>query len=327
MMNAYHIIGMDNADLFRLRDGRISESKIVEKARTLYGRILQSGKLVARGVATSNPAETQVRSRQFALDHLVGDDQYVYLSLGKRYWNEPSSVNFGFIFDAESLLRDGAILRKRDLLGDYGDLLDEVVQEFVPAREPEEFSPDEVKRIMEALEDPDATDYVSPNDAYYTLLDAVEHQNLDIPQAREATAEFIKRARALQEQQQLTGEAAIQAAQQEGETGQFEILVKCELAISYGCIGMIREGAVEMLQVVHRQLTAMYGPSAPYSEHKVGDVVRYAVGNVKKQGEILHVCPPGQQVVEGGAIHGMEYIVDGGTGFPDVVRPGDIIVE
>jgi len=239
MLKAYHMLGIDTADFFRLRDGRLTKEQIVQTGAQLYQRIL------AQGVLTSGARQVNLEtthSRQFRLDRLVQDNQYIFLSVGKRYWHEPSITNFGFIFDSDELfLTQHAILRTRDLLNDYEDVLDAVVQAMVPTRAlDDEFSPDEVSRLLAALEDPN-TSYVSPNDAYYTLLDAVELQQLTLPKARDATQEFLRRVRALQQQVQWTGEEARRRAYQEGETGRFEVLVPGTLALSL-CRGTIREG-------------------------------------------------------------------------------------
>lgn len=237
MLRAYHAIGLDTADLFRVRDGRITEQALVQKGQDLYERITQSGHLLAPATHTE-----EVHSRQFHLDRMVGDDQFVFLSFGRRYWNDPQSVNFGYIFDAEQLLRQGAILRTKDLMGSYDDLLEEVVRQFAPDIREDQFTPEQLTRMFQALDDPNDTTYVSPNDAYYTLHDAVEYQNNpDVPFVQEATQEFLRRAKEIQSQFSLVAEEAIQAIAKEGETGRYEILVQNELSLSQ-CIGRIEEG-------------------------------------------------------------------------------------
>jgi hypothetical protein len=240
MIRAYHMIGLDSADLFRLRNQRITEAEIIQKARHLYNQITQQGRLSAAVLRTSS--SEMGHSRQFHLDRLVGDDHYVYLSVGKRYWNTPESTNFGFVFDAEQLLlEEHAILRLEDLMSRYQDLLDDVVSHFAPSRREDEWSQEEVAQLFQALDDPDNTTYVSPNDAYYTLSDAVEYQRLEVPQAHEATQVYLLRAHEIQRQFQLVGEAAVQAIRQEGETGRFELLVKGEIPLSL-CSRTIEEG-------------------------------------------------------------------------------------
>lgn len=241
MLKAYHMIGGDSADFFRLRAGRITEEHMVQTGRLLYHHITEMGTLTPASQNISETSEGRL-SRQFHLDRLVGDDHYVFLSLGKRYWNEPMSTNFGFVFDTEHLLRHKeAILRTHDLLSDYENLLDEVVKSFAPTMSfAEEFSPSEVEHLLTALEDPQA-EYTSPNEVYYMLIEAIEQQRLEVPLTREATAEFIKRAHILQQGVQCTGEEAIQKAYQQSGTGRFEVLVRSSLSLTH-CTHVIYEG-------------------------------------------------------------------------------------
>src|SRR5882672_101141 len=114
MLKAYHIISPSSvADVARIADAH-HQSRIIQELRDKHVAIIHSGAL--------RPAAEQEHSRQFALDRLVGDNQYVFLSVGKRYWLSPDEANFGFIFDAEQLLLEhGAILRDGDLMQDYED--------------------------------------------------------------------------------------------------------------------------------------------------------------------------------------------------------------
>jgi len=75
-----------------------------------------------------------------------------------------------------------------------------------------------------------------------------------------------------------------------------------------------------------QDLSALYGPLFGFSDYKIGETVTFRKGGVTQHGTIIWVTAPGQVVVEGGKPHGVEYIVDTG-GFPEVVVPGQIIVE
>lgn len=68
------------------------------------------------------------------------------------------------------------------------------------------------------------------------------------------------------------------------------------------------------------------GPSAKFSEHKVGDEIRYKQGNLEKSGTIMHVRAPGAVYV-GGPSYPIIYMVDSDDGFPDMVYPGEVIEE
>src|SRR6185369_16810125 len=128
MLKAYHIIGPSSAaDVARIADAH-HQSRIIQELRDKHTAIIRSGAL--------RPAQAQEHSRQFALDRLAGDNQYVFLSVGKRYWLSPDEANFGFLFDAEELLlHHGAILRDGDLMQAYEDLLDEIVSDYTVSRD------------------------------------------------------------------------------------------------------------------------------------------------------------------------------------------------
>lgn len=228
MIKAYHIISPSSlADVGRLGNSAYPEHqiRIIKELAEKHKAIIHSG--------TLRPAQEQEHSRQFALDRLVGDDQYVFLSIGKRYWHSPNKANFGFIFDAEELLlHHGAILRDGDLMQDYEDLLDEIVGEFTTSRDPSQWSEEEKKALFEALDNPDKyPDYESPDEDYHNLIDAIQHGDVSVPHAQEATSQFKRRARHLQSQKQYTGHEAFQMAQERAEDGHYELLVKDHLYI------------------------------------------------------------------------------------------------
>lgn len=225
MLKAYHIIGPSSvADVARIADAH-HQSRIIQELRDRYVAIIHSGAL--------RPAQEQEHSRQFALDRLVGDNQYVFLSIGKRYWLSPDEANFGFVFDAEDLLlHHDAILRDGDLMQDYEDLLDEIVSEYTTVRDPSLWTEEEKAALFEALDNPDDhPDYKSPDEDYHNLIDAVQHADMAVPYASEATEQFMRRAHHLQSQKQYTGHEAVRMAQQSGNSGHYELLVREQLYI------------------------------------------------------------------------------------------------
>ncbi len=225
MLKAYHIIGPSSvADVARIADAH-HQSRIIQELRDKHVAIIHSGAL--------RPAQEQEHSRQFALDRLVGDHQYVFLSIGKRYWLSPDESNFGFIFDAEKLLLEhNAILRNGDLMQDYEDLLDEIVSEFTTSRDPSQWTEDEKAALFEALDNPDDhPDYKSPDEDYHNLIDAIQRGNMSVPYAKEATEQFIRRAKHLQSQKQYTGHEAVQMASEKAESGHYELVIRDQLYI------------------------------------------------------------------------------------------------
>jgi hypothetical protein len=250
MLKAYHIISPSSlADAGRLGNSAYPEhqERIIKELSEKHKAIIHSGAL--------RPACAQEHSRQFALDRLVGDNQYVFLSVGKRYWHTPDEANFGFLFDAEQLLlHHDAILRDEDLMQDYEDLLDEIVSEYTISRDPSQWTEEEKKALFEALENPEKySDYKSPDEDYHNLIDAIQHGDMAVPYAREATEQFIRRAHHLQKQKQYTGHEALQMASERSESGHYELLIKDRLYIPL-CKGYVRDGQ-EMLKNADQERT------------------------------------------------------------------------
>ncbi len=69
---------------------------------------------------------------------------------------------------------------------------------------------------------------------------------------------------------------------------------------------------------------ALYGPAAPFSDHHIGERVRYRVGldGDLREGDVLYVIAPHE--VDGQHLP-LTYVVDSGHGFPDMVWQPDII--
>ena len=74
-------------------------------------------------------------------------------------------------------------------------------------------------------------------------------------------------------------------------------------------------------------LESLYGPLAPYSEHKRGDHITYTSAEGEcKSGIILWVCAPTEI---GDVKLGIRYLIapDDPTAFVDVALPGDVISQ
>lgn len=72
------------------------------------------------------------------------------------------------------------------------------------------------------------------------------------------------------------------------------------------------------------QKEALFGASARYADHKVGDVVQVQQGNDIKQGKIIHVRAPGPAPVSGQEMPTI-YVVDTRQGIPLFATPSQII--
>ena len=72
---------------------------------------------------------------------------------------------------------------------------------------------------------------------------------------------------------------------------------------------------------------AIIGPGAKFSEHKIGDTIRFSQnGDPEKSGEIIYVRAPAPTSAESKIVP-MIYLVACGNEFPDVVFPHEIIQE
>jgi hypothetical protein len=237
---AYHLLGLPALERGRLGDPKATayHEEIIERQRLRFEQIRQARFLRPASPRTPTSIST---GRLQKLERIVGDHRAIYLHLDpERFWLSRESANYGFIFHAEQLLLErGAILRTHDLLGDYEDLLEEVVEAFVPGSNPEHWSQEEITRLFAALGAPDGNPtYRSPNDVHYELLRAVEDQDLTVPHAREATALLRERASALQAQHQLTGPEAV-AFLRSAEGNQAEILLPGKLSLSLACAWIV----------------------------------------------------------------------------------------
>lgn len=71
------------------------------------------------------------------------------------------------------------------------------------------------------------------------------------------------------------------------------------------------------------QFEELYGPQAPFSDHKRGEVIKFREGGQIQRGEILWVAAAGEM---NGKQVPVRYIVDT-PGFPTIVYTGEIIEE
>lgn len=73
----------------------------------------------------------------------------------------------------------------------------------------------------------------------------------------------------------------------------------------------------------HEQLEALYGPAAPYSDHKIGETIKWFDLEFKQErrAKILYVCAadPARELP-------VRYIMET-PGFPAIVYSGEVIEE
>lgn len=152
MIKAYHMVGSDEWSEEELSDGlheilsvgeiqpaiaRLDPSVMEHECfseRSGYSirdnferatkKSLQALEEIAESKISKLPDTGFTKSLFNCLDLIVGDLEYVFLSLGNWY-----SVPNGFVFDAKQLVMEGAKLRPTDLLGDYKRALEIVVNQ------------------------------------------------------------------------------------------------------------------------------------------------------------------------------------------------------
>lgn len=114
---AYHTTGLK----YLMEDVCISS---IERARQQYLAICAAGHL--------RPAQRVEESSMRVEDRLAGDNRYVFLSVNEANWGPvPAQAQFGFIFDAPTLIDQGAILRPYDLYDTYWKTLNELAAEEI----------------------------------------------------------------------------------------------------------------------------------------------------------------------------------------------------
>jgi hypothetical protein len=73
-------------------------------------------------------------------------------------------------------------------------------------------------------------------------------------------------------------------------------------------------------------LAQLYGPAAPYSDHKRGATIRFwdDESGQEQTGRIIWICAPGPSY-QGGPDRPQTYVVDCGGLFPTMIYPADVI--
>lgn len=172
----------------------------------------------------------------------------MFLSVGPRYVDQVDGVAFGFVFDAEELLRSGAILGIHDLANDYTGIIGEVAEE-VAATLPRlpRISDAELDEFMTLMGETDLgmRQFISDNSTNpeSELLEALSYGKVDYSGHTQAVSLIKQRIAALHQEKRLSGAAALDYLRQSPTDGQLEILVleKLSLAQATGEIQYGRE--------------------------------------------------------------------------------------
>lgn len=231
MKHAEHIIGLSAIERAR---------KDAQAARRRYEEVIAAGVLRPRGDGRRGLHDA---GSTFTLDTLAGDGRYVFLSLGARYRTvrEPE-LCYGFVFDAEQLIRAGALVGP-DLLGDYEEIADRIARRMevvLPAAPPSAEEPAEFAALFGA-DDPGmlAAMREMNRSNYWDLLDVLEHGDEEDPIAAEARRLFRVEAAAVQARRRVGGEAALARVCRQDE--RLEIVYPGEIPLAWA-IGYIEAG-------------------------------------------------------------------------------------
>lgn len=118
---AEHILGLTASEMVKP-----AEPGSAASVRRRYQAIIRSGRLTPR---TSPKPLGEDGSLRF-LDRMAGDQRFVFLSYGPRYRDmRTPDTCYGFLFGAQHLIEQHGALVGPDLLGDYEDLLDRIIDE------------------------------------------------------------------------------------------------------------------------------------------------------------------------------------------------------
>lgn len=227
---AEHIIGLTAAEYVQ-GDG-ISVRQRFEQIKA-HGALLPA---TSRNIGDA--------SNSFALDFLAGDNRYVFLSAGPRYRvDRPAHLCYGFLFDAEDLIRNHGALVGPDLGPEYEEILDAVVRNVDASLPPlPEIDGEELSQFAEVMgiTDPAMLAHLrhESTSRYHDLIAAVTDGNLTVEGAEQAIEQFKIEAKRVQDQFRLRGEDAL-AILAEG----MEILVPTSLAIAM-VVGTVEGGKV-----------------------------------------------------------------------------------
>lgn len=168
----------------------------------------------------------------FELDHLAGDSDYVFLSVGERYRRyAENGTAYGFVFDADRLVLECGALVGPDMLEHYEDLMEQCIAAVAATLPPLPMISEEELADFAALagDDPAMLAYVREQSVCRDSdIDmAIRCGDMDEPGAAEAIALFRQRVPALQAQWRKSGAQAL-AMLREG----MEVLVKGSLPLA-----------------------------------------------------------------------------------------------
>lgn len=148
--------------------GKDRDSTIEQSFDRADSTVLKALKAIAKEKIKKLPKKGLTQSLFNCVDLIAGDLDLVFLSPEDWY-----SVQNGFVFDAEELLMKGGRFRPRDLLGNYKDVIEQIISRAQWVWFP---SVEEAKKdIEEALRDERETRERTGEDGIWDLRDCMEH--------------------------------------------------------------------------------------------------------------------------------------------------------
>jgi hypothetical protein len=240
---AEHIIGLSAAEIGRYHYG--GDAGVAEVVKHRFDAILRSGYLLARGARVKSPRGLKDHGNTFEFDHLAGDDRFIFLSAGSRYREirEPE-ICFGFVFDAEALVADGALVGP-DLIENYEALAYEIaveVESTLPPRPP--MSNEELADFADAMgvKDPYMLQYIRSQSRrrYHDIIDGMKAKDESVPGVSEALALWCERLPTVQAKRNR-GTEALEMLR--GADKDLEVLVEGPLSIAKA-VATIEEGEI-----------------------------------------------------------------------------------
>jgi len=247
MIHVYHVIGFKSIELGRLGYRPETLPAIQAASRQRFEQIVSEGVLLAR---RHLPQAWDSPGRSFSEDNLAGDDRYIFLGADDRYLRQASAACYGFVFDAEMLIRRyGALVGTCDLAEDYTEIIGGAAEQ-VAATLPSlpRISDQELDEFMALMgeTDPAMRQHISDRstDPEHGLLDAVRDGDTNHPGYEAAITIICRMMADLHDKTRLSGQAALDYLR-DGTNAGFEVLVPDRLPVS-AAVGVIREGEVSL---------------------------------------------------------------------------------
>jgi len=131
------------------QDERGDQDSPEEYAAWLFDRIMRSGELLSADARPAYGGGFRYSPSFYSTDILAGDTQYVFLSLGDPVKGLRKTAGYGFVFDAERLVRElSAVVGLRDLDALYWELAEDLAGSDPDMDDPSQWPGDSAARFQ-----------------------------------------------------------------------------------------------------------------------------------------------------------------------------------